>query len=52
MSTHQDPLQGAVVLAVTMMSAGLNGAFDALIGMTIHVVFLLFTEFSLSIGGK
>ena len=52
MGAYQNPLQGAVVGSITMMGALLDSTFDALIGMTIHVVFLLFTEFSLSIGGK
>ena len=36
MGTHQNPVQRAVVLTVTVVGTGLNGAFDALIGMTIH----------------
>jgi hypothetical protein len=41
MGTHQDPLQGAVVLAVAVVSAGLHGAFNALVGMAVHMHFLL-----------
>ena len=41
MGTHQDPVQGAVVLGIAVVCAGLNGAFDALIGMTIHGHILL-----------
>ena len=33
---HQDPVQGAVVLGVAVICAGLNGAFDALVGMMVH----------------
>jgi hypothetical protein len=33
---YQDAVQGAVVLGVAVISTGLNGAFDALIGMMIH----------------
>ena len=38
---HQNPVQGAVVLAVAVICAGLNGTFDTLICMAIHNVFLL-----------
>ena len=41
MGTHQDPLQGAVVSAVAVVCALGNGALDALVGMTVHVFFLL-----------
>jgi len=34
--THQDSIQGAVILAVAVVSAGLNGAFDALVCIVIH----------------
>ena len=34
---HQDPVQGAVVLGVAVICAGLYGAFDALVGMMIHL---------------
>ena len=34
--THQNPIQGAVVLGVAVVSAGLDGAFDALVGMAVH----------------
>ena len=36
MGTHQNPVQRAVVLGVAVVCAGLNGTFDALIGMAIH----------------
>jgi hypothetical protein len=39
MGTHQNPIQGAVVLAVAVVSALLNGAFDALVCMAIHSCF-------------
>ena len=39
--THQDPVQRAVVLGIAVISAGLNGAFDALVGMTVHSHILL-----------
>ena len=38
---HQNPVQGAVVLGIAVVSAGLDGAFNALVGVTIHVLFLL-----------
>ena len=46
---HQDPVQGAVILAAAVMGALVHGAFDALIGMTIHCFFLLLNEFGVSI---
>ena len=33
---HQNPVQGAVVLGIAVVSAGLNGAFDALVGIGVH----------------
>ena len=33
---HQNTLQGAVVLAVTVMGAAADGALDALVGMAVH----------------
>ena len=41
MGTHQNPVQRAVVLGVAVIGAGLDGAFNALIGMTVHIHFLL-----------
>jgi hypothetical protein len=41
MGAHHDAIQGTVVLGVAVIGALLNGAFDALIGMTIHGSFLL-----------
>ena len=36
MGTYQDAVQGAVVLAVTVMCTLLNGTFNGLVGVTIH----------------
>ena len=36
MGTHQDPVQRAVVLAVAVVSALLDGTFDALVSMAVH----------------
>ena len=47
---HQNPVQGAVVLGVAVVSAGLNGAFDALVCMAVHIVFLLLIWYGLSMG--
>ena len=33
---HQDPVQGAVVLVLAVVCALTDGAFDALVGMTVH----------------
>ena len=38
---HQDPVQRTVVLAGAVMCALLNGAFNALVCVTVHIVFLL-----------
>ena len=47
MSTHQDPLQRAVVGIVAMVSAGLDSAFNTLIGIAVHSIFLLFSVMEL-----
>ena len=39
---HGDPIQGAVVGIVAMISTLLHGAFDTLVGMTAHSKSLLF----------
>ena len=41
MSTHQDLVQGAVVLVSAVMGTLGNGTFDTLIGMTVHINDLL-----------
>ena len=46
--THQDPVQRAVVLSVAVIGTGLDGAFDALVGMAVHTEFLLLFWYSLS----
>ena len=46
---HQNAVQRAVVLVFAVMSTLVHGAFDALIGMTIHCFFLLLNEFGVSI---
>ena len=45
---HQNPVQGAVVLGVAVVSAGLDGAFNALVCMAVHSCFLLFVWYGLS----
>ena len=39
--THQDAVQGAVVLIRAMVAALVYGAFNGLIGVAIHFLFLL-----------
>ena len=34
--THQDAVQGAVILVFAMICALLDGTFDTLVGMTVH----------------
>ena len=41
MGTNQNTIQRAVVLTVTVICAGLNGAFDALVCIVVHSYFLL-----------
>ena len=48
MGAHENPIQRAVVLVLTVMGALVHGAFDALVGMTIHCFLLLLIEFALS----
>jgi len=36
MGAHQDSVQRAVILGITVVSAGLDGAFNALVCMTVH----------------
>ena len=38
---HQNLVQRAVVFGVTMIGTGLDGAFDALVCIAVHVLFLL-----------
>ena len=42
--TYQDAVQGAVVAVGAVVSALLNGAFNALVCLTIHSRFLLFGD--------
>ena len=39
--THQNPVQRTVVLVFAVVSALLNGTFNALVGMAVHSCFLL-----------
>ena len=36
MGAHQNPVQGAVVLLVAVVCAGLHGAFNALVCVAVH----------------
>ena len=36
MGTHQNLIQGTVILVLTMVGALLDGTFDALVCMTVH----------------
>ena len=47
-SAHHDAVQRAVVLGIAMVSALLNGAFDALVCVTIHDFQPPFFEFAVS----
>jgi hypothetical protein len=50
--THHDAVQRAVVFGVAVMCAGLNGAFDALVSVAIHIHFLLYFGFGNSMPQK
>ena len=52
MGTHQNTVQRAVVLAVAMVCALLDGTLDTLICMAVHVRFLLLFEFRLSMAAR
>ena len=49
MGADHDTVQRAIVLGVAVISALLHSAFNALVGMTIHGVFLLLLNYSVSI---
>ena len=41
MGTHKNAVQRAKICFIAMVGALMNGAFDALVGMTVHDLFLL-----------
>ena len=45
MGTHQDPLQRAEIRIIAVVCTLLDSAFDTLVCMTAHVLFLLFLGF-------
>lgn len=49
---HQNAVQRAVVLALAVMCALLNGTLDALICLVCHGMLLLFLDFALSMAQK
>ena len=48
MGAHQDLIQRAVVLGIAVVSAGGDGAFDALVGIAVHLDSLLLFGFGFS----
>ena len=42
---HQDAVQGAVILGVAVVSALLDGAFDTLVCIAVHGLFLLLLDY-------
>ena len=52
MGAYQDAVQGAVVCLITMMGALLDGAFNALVCMAVHMQFLLLFKLDLVWPGK
>ena len=47
MGAHQDAVQRTVVLVLTVVCALLDGAFDALVSVTVHFCFLLLNDFGI-----
>ena len=47
-STYQDAVQRAEVLVLAVISALLDSAFDALIGMIVHTKYLLLSKLGVS----
>ena len=45
---HHNPIQRTVVLSITVVSAGLNGAFDTLVCVVVHIFFLLLIGYGIS----
>ena len=52
MGAHQNLVQRAVVLGIAVVSAGLDGAFDALVCMTVHSSFPPFVWYGISMTRK
>ena len=52
MGADQDPVQRAVVFGVTVIGTGLDSTFDALVGMVVHRISLLFAVFVHSMNGS
>ena len=48
MGAHQNAVQRAVIFGIAVVSALLYGAFDALIGLAVHICFLLLFGFGFS----
>ena len=51
-STHHDAVQRTVVLILAVVRALGNGAFDALVSVTVHSQFLLLFEFENSMAHR
>jgi hypothetical protein len=47
-SAYQDAVQRAEVLVLAVVSALLDGAFDALVGMIVHIKYLLLSKLGFS----
>ena len=52
MGAHQNPVQRTVVLVLAMVCTLLNGAFNTLVCVTVHISLLLQSEFSGSMRKK
>ena len=51
MGTNHNAVQRAVVLSIAVVCAGLDGTFDALVCMAVHIHFLLHFGFGNSMAG-
>ena len=47
MGAHQNAVQRTVVLVLAVVCALLDGAFDALVSVTVHCCFLLLNDFGI-----
>ena len=49
MSAHKDPVQGTVVLIIAVVGTLMDGAFDAHVGVIVHINYPPFAWFCISI---
>ena len=47
MGTHLDAIERTIVFGIAVVSTGLNGASNALVGLTVHVYASFISDYSL-----